>query len=99
MLARQAGLSLSRVSRLVDVLEARGLVERRPCAQDARAVEAHLTDSGLTLARAAQATHAASVQRRFFDALQPGELEVLADVFGRLSPRAAAACTVEPTQS
>lgn len=94
-LAHEAGLSLSRVSRIVDLLEARQLVRREPCPEDARAIEAHLTDQGLRLAREAQATHFASVQHRFFDKLEPGELQVLAGVFGRLSPRAAAACTTD----
>jgi len=93
-LAHQASLSLSRVSRIVDLLETRQLVERQTCPKDARAVEAHLTAAGLQLAREAQATHFASVQRRFFDALEPGELEALAHVFGRLSPRAAGACSI-----
>jgi DNA-binding MarR family transcriptional regulator len=95
VLAHEAGLSLSRVSRIVDLLEARKLVRREPCAEDARAIEAHLTDEGLELAREAQATHFASVRQRFFDELEPGELEVLAAVFGRLSPRAAATCTTQ----
>ncbi len=94
-LAHDTGLSLSRVSRIIDLLEARKLVKRKPCADDARAVEAHLTAEGLRLAREGQATHFASVQDRFFDQLEPGELEVLAAVFGRLSPRAAAACTTD----
>ncbi len=93
-LAAQSGLSLSRVSRIAVALETRGLIQRTPCDEDARAVEAHLTPAGLTLMRKAQATHFDSVQKRFFDALAPGELEVLAAVFGRFSPRAAAACTV-----
>jgi DNA-binding MarR family transcriptional regulator len=93
-LAAQAGLSLSRVSRIAVTLETRGLIERVPCREDARAVEAHLTPAGLTLMREAQETHFASVQQRFFDALRPGELETLAAVFGRFSPRAAEACTV-----
>src|SRR5580693_8549934 len=42
-LATEAGLSLSRVSRLAGALEGRGLIERKPCGEDARAVEAHLT--------------------------------------------------------
>ena len=92
-LAHDSGLSLSRVSRIIDLLQARNLVKRKPCADDARAVEAHLTEEGLRRVRAGQATHFASVQDRFFDQLQPGELEVLAAVFGRLSPRAAATCT------
>jgi len=94
-LAREAGLSLSRVSRIVDLLQARELVRREPCPRDARAVDAHLTERGFSLARQAQATHFASVRERFFDKLEPGELEVLAKAFARLSPRAAAACTVD----
>lgn len=93
-LAAETGLSLSRVSRIAVTLETRGLIERVPCHEDARAVEAHLTPAGLALTREAQATHFASVQERFFDALRPGELETLAAVFGRFSPRAAEACTV-----
>jgi DNA-binding MarR family transcriptional regulator len=92
-LAAQAGLSLSRVSRIAVALESRGLIERVPCRDDARAVEAHLTPAGLTLMGEAQETHFASVQRQFFDELQPGELETLAAVFARFSPRAAEACS------
>lgn len=94
-LAAQAGLSLSRVSRIAVMLETRGLIERMPCSDDARAVEAHLTPTGRKLMREAQATHFASVQQRFFEALRPGELETLAAVFGRFSPRAADSCTVD----
>src|SRR5437764_8841438 len=42
-LGAATGLSLSRISRIVDALEARALVERRSSEADARAVEAHLT--------------------------------------------------------
>ncbi len=95
-LATQTGLSLSRVSRIAVILETRGLIERTPCSEDARAVEAHLTPEGLGLMREAQETHFASVKRLFFDQLRPGELDALADVFGRISPRAADSCTVAP---
>jgi DNA-binding MarR family transcriptional regulator len=87
-LAGATGLSISRMSRIVDFLERRGLVERRPSPGDARAVDAHITQAGLALVREAQATHFRSVQERFFDRLSPGELATLATVFGRLSPRA-----------
>jgi DNA-binding MarR family transcriptional regulator len=97
-LAQGCGLSLSRVSRIVDLLQARGLVQRRQCPEDARAVEAHLTDAGLELTRRAQATHFDSVLARFFDKLEPGELEALAAVFRRLSPRAGGARS-EPLMS
>lgn len=91
-LASGCGLSLSRISRIVDSLERRGLVERRAVDTDARAVEGHLTDRGRELVRRAQATHFASVQRRFFEQLTDREVALLADVFSRLSPRAGGAC-------
>jgi DNA-binding MarR family transcriptional regulator len=93
--ATATGLSLSRISRIVDTLCARGLVERRSSRSDARAVDAHLSAAGLTLARAAQATHFASVQERFFDQLGPAELATLAQVFGRFAPRAAEECDAD----
>jgi DNA-binding MarR family transcriptional regulator len=92
-LANATGLSLSRISRIVDALEARKLVERRSSPEDARAVEAHLSEAGLVLVREAQGTHFASVQERFFQQLSDDELEVLARVFSRFAPSAAAACT------
>src|SRR5579871_3474124 len=46
-LAAEAGLSLSRVSRIVDALSDRGLVVRAPCPGDARAINAELTPAGL----------------------------------------------------
>jgi DNA-binding MarR family transcriptional regulator len=93
VLATQASLSLSRVSRIVDALERRGLLSREPCPEDARAINAQLTDAGLALVREAQTTHFALVQAQFFDRLSEEEVRVLAGVFARLAPRAAAACT------
>jgi len=93
--AAATGLSLSRISRIVDTLCARKLVQRRASPGDARAVDAHLTDRGLELARTAQATHFASVQERFFDQLDTAELATLAQVFGRFVPRAAEQCDAE----
>jgi DNA-binding MarR family transcriptional regulator len=92
VLAAECGLSLSRVSRIVDALEDRGLIERRPCPSDARAINAQLTAPGLELARSAQATHLAAVRGRFFDKLSAREVTTLAAVFGRLAPDAGGAC-------
>jgi DNA-binding MarR family transcriptional regulator len=92
-LAGLAGLSVSRVSRITDTLELRGLVERHPCPSDARAKNAYLTDNGLELLRAAQSTHFAGVEERFFDRLEPAEVEVLASIFARFAPGAASDCT------
>src|SRR3954469_3078835 len=93
VLAGECGLSLSRISRIVDTLEARKLVERRSSAEDARAVEAHLTAAGLELVREAQGSHFASVQDRFFAHMSEDEIAVLARVFARFVPRDAGACT------
>ncbi|HSZ68881.1 MAG TPA: MarR family transcriptional regulator [Solirubrobacteraceae bacterium] len=84
LLARDMGLSLSRVSRVVDTLEGRGLLVREQCPADARATNAHLTAAGLALAREAQATHRAGVQRRFFAKLSPAQIAVLAAAFTSL---------------
>jgi DNA-binding MarR family transcriptional regulator len=91
-LAAASGLSLSRVSRIIDTLENRGLVARHACATDARAVHARLDDSGLKLVIAAQSTHFASVQAAFFDLLDEEEIATLARVFGKFAPRAAGQC-------
>jgi DNA-binding MarR family transcriptional regulator len=92
-LASQTGLSLSRVSRIVDVLEDRELVVRRHCSSDARAVNAHLTDSGAALFVEAEGTHRATVQLSFFDHLSNAEVQTLAEVFARFAPGAASACS------
>jgi DNA-binding MarR family transcriptional regulator len=80
-LAEAAGLSLSRVSRILDTLERRGLVERRADAEDSRAKQAWLTPQGLELLRAAQHTHFAGVERLFFDRVPAQDVERLAQVF------------------
>jgi DNA-binding MarR family transcriptional regulator len=84
-LADDVGLSLSRVSRIVDAMERRGLVERKPCPEDTRATNACLTGAGLELVREAQVAHLDDVQRRFLDRLSSGELRTLGRVFGRLA--------------
>jgi DNA-binding MarR family transcriptional regulator len=83
LLADAAGLSLSRVSRIVDGLERRGLVERRPDPADTRAKNAYLTPAGLDLLRAALKTHLDGVQRVFFDRLPEADVETLAGIFER----------------
>ena len=83
-IAAAMGLSFSRVSRLIDTLEARRLVGRRPCPTDARAVNVTLTADGLALARRAQDAVFAFVEEHFFASLDEAEIATLADVFSRL---------------
>ena len=92
-LADRAGLSLSRVSRIVDNLEDRGLVERRRCPEDKRARNAGLTRAGAQLLEVAQATHFAAVKQKFFQHLDSAEMAALAAVFERMAPDAGASCT------
>ena len=94
-LANETGLSLSRVSRIVDALEDRGLVQRQQCPADARAMNAQLLDAGLDLAREAQAAHFAAVQKRFFEQLSEDEVATLASVFSRFAPHGASACRAD----
>lgn len=92
-LASACGLSLSRISRIVDALEARGLASRCSVDTDGRAVQACLTHAGLELVCSAQATHFASVRRLFFERLAQPEIEQLAEIFSRFAPGTAQACT------
>ena len=95
-LATSCGLSLSRISRIVDALEKRGLVKRCAVEADARAVEGCLTPPGLELVRSSQATHFASVQRLFFERVSDPEIAQLAGIFSRFAPAAGDACADRP---
>jgi DNA-binding MarR family transcriptional regulator len=67
----------SRVSHQVSRMEKRGLVERRLCDSDARGTWVGLTPAGSRVVLGAMRDHSASLRRFFFDALGPGELDVL----------------------
>lgn len=83
-LARAMGLSISRVSRVVDLLEVRGLVTRRTCPSDARATNVTLTKPGIALTTVAQERLHALVRAAFVERLGADEMHVLATVFRRL---------------
>ncbi len=67
VLADRVLLSRSGITRLVDRLEAAGMVERSACVTDARGAEAALTAAGLARLREASRTHLDGVQRYFLD--------------------------------
>ena len=72
------------MTRLLDGLEAAGLVERASCASDRRVAYAVLTEAGRTKLREASESHIAGV-RSFFEARYSGEeLKQLAGLLGRL---------------
>jgi DNA-binding MarR family transcriptional regulator len=68
-LARSVLLSPSGLTRLVDRQVRDGLVERVPCATDARSLYATLTPLGLERFRAAGRTHARGIQEYFLSRL------------------------------
>lgn len=83
-LAERAQLSLSRVSRLFEALERRGLVARAQCPGDSRVVHAVVTDEGRELADAARRTFDGIVEDGFLGRLEPGEVEALAGLLGKV---------------
>jgi DNA-binding MarR family transcriptional regulator len=79
-------LSPSGVSRLVDRLVADGLLERRPCGGDGRAVYAAITDRGRELLAEAEPTYSAALRRLFVGQYTPDEYERLAALLLRVAP-------------
>ena len=70
-------LSRSGVTRLIDRLEADGLVERSHCASDGRGAEAVLTEIGQSRLRQASRTHLRGIEAYFLDSVEPLDLEAL----------------------
>jgi DNA-binding MarR family transcriptional regulator len=85
-LAQSVLLSQSGVTRLVDRLEAAGLVARSPCAEDRRVLYAQLTDAGRARLETARPTHLAGVRARFLSRFDDDELAFLAGAWERLQP-------------
>jgi DNA-binding MarR family transcriptional regulator len=77
-------LTRSGLTRLVDRLERRGLVERRRCPSDARGLLAVLTDEGLRRFEEARPAHLDGVRRRFLGLLEPEDLDCLARIWKRV---------------
>jgi DNA-binding MarR family transcriptional regulator len=83
-LAEATGLSVSRVSRIIDMLAERGLVERHTCPTDARATDIAVTARGRERTARAQHRLFAFVEASFSGRLSPDERATLARVFARL---------------
>jgi DNA-binding MarR family transcriptional regulator len=84
-LAATTALSLSRISRVVDDLTRRGLVEKRRCAEDGRASNAVLTPAGLAKLEAAYPGHLARVRASVFDHLDAEDIRTAGPVLARLA--------------
>src|SRR6202161_1729442 len=68
-LASATDLSASRMTRLVDDLQLRGLVAKTTSSTDARGNVAKLTPRGMAKLKSAWPVHLVSVRRRFFDCI------------------------------
>ena len=80
-------LSRSGVTRLIDRLEADGLIQRSTCTDDGRGALAVLTDAGLDRLRAAADTHLAGIAQYFLDVVPGADLEVLTATFQAIGER------------
>jgi DNA-binding MarR family transcriptional regulator len=89
-LAEGLGLSPSGVTRLLDGLEAGGLVEKGTCESDLRVTYAVLTDTGRQRLERSSSSHLAAIASVFEERYAPDELATLAELLARL-PGAAAA--------
>ena len=98
-LALQTSATLPRLSHVVRRLEERGLLERAPCAEDARATNARLTTPGWKKVRETAPGHVANVRQHVVDALSREQLRQLRGItealLGRLDPDGKMAETYE----
>jgi len=91
-LAEQVVLSASGITRLLDGLEASGLVERAACDSDRRVVYAVLTQAGLEKLEEASRSHVAQVAELFADRYDAAELAELETLLERLAEPGAPEC-------
>lgn len=83
-LASSALLSPSGASRLVDRLAVDGLVERRACPSDGRAVHAVITGAGCDKLLKASCTYASELHESFIDLYSATELSSLSQLLQRV---------------
>lgn len=83
-IARQMIVTQSGVTRLLNALERRGLVERAAAETDGRARIAALTDDGWRVVREAARSHVRNIDREFTQHLTSGQQRQLADLLERL---------------
>jgi len=83
-LAERVVLTASGITRLLEVLERSGFVERAACPTDRRVVYAKLTADGNEKLQAARETHLAGVHRLFIRRYTGSELAGLSELLERL---------------
>jgi DNA-binding MarR family transcriptional regulator len=84
-LARATDLSASRITRLVDDLQSRGLVTKTVSSSDTRGNIARLTPAGMAKLRSAWPVHLASVRRHFLDSIDAATVEGVAKALAEVA--------------
>jgi DNA-binding MarR family transcriptional regulator len=84
-LAGAAGLSASRMTRLVDDLQSRGFVAKRASSDDGRGNIAKLTTTGFAKLKSAWPVHLASVRARVFDHIDPATVSQAAQALSEVA--------------
>ncbi|MDT4916323.1 MAG: hypothetical protein QOI15_3004 [Pseudonocardiales bacterium] len=85
-LADRVLLSRSGLTRLIDRLQAEGLVRREPSPDDARGTFTVLTAEGRSRLRAAAPVHLAGIRTHWLAHFSDDELRELAALLGRVAP-------------
>src|SRR3954453_18301714 len=84
-LSREVRLSPSGITRMLDRLEATGMVEKGSCASDARVTYAVLTEAGMKKLRECAPDQQAAVEALIGARLSDDEIKSLSELLGRLS--------------
>ena len=84
-LAESQLLSRSAATRLVDRMEAAGLVRRRSSEEDRRGTFVELTDDGLATLRRTAPIHLRGIQEHFASHLTEDEAQIVEEVLGRVA--------------
>ena len=79
-LAAQTNATPPRLSHVIHRLEDRGLVDRFPCPDDARATNVRLTSTGWSKVLRTAPGHVANVRQHVIDALTPQQVHQLAGI-------------------
>jgi DNA-binding MarR family transcriptional regulator len=95
-LAEATNATLPRLSHVCSRLEKRGMVERRPCAEDRRATDTVLTSVGRRALIRALPQHLETVRRLVIDALSPDQLRAAAEITAVIRERLASDSPPDP---
>ena len=85
-LAELVLLSPSGLSRLVDRLEAEGMIDRVACPEDGRAINATITERGRAKLEDARPTHFEGIRRSYLSHFDQAEIDQLAVFWTRFAP-------------